>query len=187
MPQLNIYIAEDLAEVLQRYRDALNLSQICSRALRQEVQKVIAATHPAEQSSEQSSAPRAPVNVERVLERLREVKRRQQAAYQDGAADAARWLEEEATLEDMRRFGDWVPETDPNALDERASINLDRFYAHLSRVMGKQGLFEKSAVLKQRAEVVKAAGVNEAEYLPSYVRGWHEAVIATWRQIKDQL
>lgn len=59
MPQVNVYIPDDLAEMLPRYREAINLSQICAQAMRQAIQKLEAANQPPGR-----------VNTQRVLDRL---------------------------------------------------------------------------------------------------------------------
>ena len=39
MPQVSIYLQDDLAEALKRRKDAINVSQVCAAALRQELAK----------------------------------------------------------------------------------------------------------------------------------------------------
>jgi hypothetical protein len=172
MPQLNVYIPEDLAEALQRHREALNLSQICARALRQEVQKMEAPTHPHQR-----------VNIALALNRLRGQQQRQAAAYQDGTADAARWIEEEASLEDLRRYGEWTPESDPGSLDKRANVDVDAFYDHVFQ----PEVLQAAPWYRRREEAVTTGGLNPVEYWPAYRRGWHETVIAAWQEIAAQL
>src|ERR687889_2268771 len=60
---------------------------------------------------EAAAQPRPPegVNVPRVVARLRDEQQRQSTAFRDGASDAAHWVEEEATAEEIRRFAEWVP------------------------------------------------------------------------------
>jgi hypothetical protein len=179
VPQLNIYIPEDLAEVLPRHRGALNLSQVCTRALRQEVQKMGMAAQP--------QLP-AGVNIPRVLARLRDEQQRQSTAFRDGAADAAHWLEEEASADEIRRFAEWTPaehilltpivggSSDPDSL----STKLQGKHAP-PRGMLKSDWFHR------RAEQVKASGVDEHSYWVAYFKGWQHTVAATWSQIRDQL
>ena len=163
MPQVNVYIPEDLAEMLPRYREALNLSQICAQALRQAIQKLEAANQPPGR-----------VNTQRLLDRLRDQQQRQSAAYKDGAEDAARWLEEEAQLEEIRyvacgpRWRGAPPQTWP------PGWSTDRFVQSSQRYRG-------------RREELEARGLNQAEYEPAYQRGWLETVGGAWNEIKDQL
>ncbi|MGI8913570.1 MAG: hypothetical protein ACR2JY_07270 [Chloroflexota bacterium] len=186
MPQVNVYIPDDLAEMLPRYREALNLSQICAQAMRQAIQKLEAA----------NQAP-GRVNTQRVLDRLRDQQQRQSAAYQDGAGDAAHWLEEEALLEEIRRYGAWEPGINPGSFNDsafdatffnglfrgRSEITLDDFYARAFRPKS----FELTPRYRSREEAAGNAGVNLDEYWPAYRKGWHETVIAAWTEIKDQL
>src|SRR5437899_8143206 len=39
VPQVSIYLQDDLAEALKRRKDAINVSQVCAAALRQELAK----------------------------------------------------------------------------------------------------------------------------------------------------
>jgi hypothetical protein len=194
MPQLNIYIPEELAELLQHYRDRLNLSQVCARALRQEVQRMDLASQsgstawPGRETEEASPLRSGPPDLARVLARLRGQRERQAAAAGEGADDAARWLEEAATLEDLRRFGEWTPESDPGAIGERGLTDEARFYARFyDRAIRRTRSAEASPWLRRRQEQVAAGGVNPEEYWPAYARGWHRTVAAAWAELKDRL
>ena len=180
MPQLNIYIPEDLAEALQRHREALNLSQICARALRQEVHKMETAGQP---------QPPEGVNIPRVLARLRDEQQRQSTAFRDGAADAARWLEEEATVEEIRRFAEWTPAEHILLTPAMGSGDPGSLSA---RLQGKNApprrmFTSKSDWFRQRVEQVRASGVDDHQYWVAYFKGWQHTVAATWSQIRDQL
>ena len=178
MPQLNIYIPEDLAEALQHHREGLNLSQVCARALRQEVQKMEVATQP--------QLPEG-VNIPRVVARLRDEQQRQTTAFRDGAADAARWVEEEATIEEIRRYAEWVP---------AEHILLTPIFGEGglgAKLQGKNApprTMLKSECFRERIDKVKAAGVtgtDEHHYWVAYFKGWQQTVAATWNQVRDQL
>lgn len=174
MPQLNVYIPEDLAEALQRHRDALNLSQICARALRQEVQKM-----------EVAAQPHGGVNIPRILDRLRDEQQRQSAAHRDGAADAARWMEEEATLEEIRRFAEWAPQAGYAEL--LSQFNSTFTHKLLGKNAPPKGPSHPSRAFLQRHEELRRSGMYEPDYWPSYFKGWQQAVAAAWSEIKDQL
>ncbi len=203
MPQLNVYLPDDLADALQRHRERLNLSQICARALRQEVQRMESGTHAATTLGAVGVEPVAvatrsgPPDMQRLLERLRGQKERQQAAYRDGADDAARWMEEVATIDELRRLGQWTAETEPGGLGGvSVEEGTDAFYAHFTRRFERE-MAERTSKpadtaswyqwYARRREAVQATGANPNEYWPAYVRGWHQSVVAAWGEIKDQL
>jgi hypothetical protein len=203
VPQLNVYLPDDLADALQRHRERLNLSQICARALRQEVQRMESGTHAATTLGAPGADPVAvaarsgPPDMPRLLERLRGQKERQQAAYRDGADDAARWMEEVATIDELRRLGQWTAETEPGWLGGvSAEEGTDAFYAHFTRRFERE-MAERTSKpadtgswyqwYARRREAVQATGANPNEYWPAYVRGWHQSVVAAWSEIKDQL
>jgi hypothetical protein len=194
VPQLNVYIPEDLAEVLQRHRDRLNLSQICARALRQEVRNMEAFTQTQATPDVAGVPPQVvpsrtgPPDVGRILQRLRGQQARQEAAARDGAEDAARWLEEAATIDEIRRVGEWTPDSDPGALDERAHVDLDRFYSRaFDRMLRRVRSVESSPWLRRRKEQLATGESTPDEYFPAYTKGWHQTVVAAWNEIKDQL
>jgi hypothetical protein len=203
VPQLNVYLPDDLADALQRHRDRLNLSQICARALRQEMQRMELGTQAATTlgalgtETDAGSARRGPPDMPRLLERLRGQKERQAAAYRDGADDAARWMEEAATIDEIRRLGQWTAETEPGWLGGvSVEEGTDAFYAHFTRRFERE-MAERTSKpadtaswyswYARRREAVQATGANPNEYWPAYVRGWHQSVIAAWSEIKDQL
>jgi hypothetical protein len=205
VPQLNVYLPDDLAAALQRHRDRLNLSQICARALRQEVQRMESGTQAVTTFGAAGTAGDAdlgatrsgPPDMQRLLERLRGQKERQAAAHRDGADDAARWMEAAATIDEIRRLGQWTVETEPGWLGgvsvEEAT---DAFYAHFTRRFERE-MAERTSKpadtaswyqwYARRREEVQATGANPNEYWPAYVRGWHQSVVTTWNEIKDQL
>jgi hypothetical protein len=97
--------------------------------------------------------------------------------------DAARWIEEEASLEELRRYGEWTPESDPGSLDKRANVDVAAFYDHVFQ----PEVLQAAPWYRRREDAVTAGGLNPAEYWPAYRRGWHETVIATWQEIAAQL
>jgi hypothetical protein len=199
VPQLNVYLPDELADALQRHRDRLNLSQICARALRQEVQRMESVTQAQAAPGPAAAGPArsGPLDLPRLLERLRGQKERQAAAYRDGADDAARWMEEVATIDEIRRLGQWTVETEP---DWRGGGSVeeatDAFYAHFARRFERE-MAERTSKpadtaswyqwYARRREELQATGVNPNEYWPAYVRGWHQSVVAAWSAVKDQL
>jgi hypothetical protein len=203
VPQLNVYLPDDLAEILQRYRDRLNLSQICAHALRQEVQRMETmemepGTRASETDGEALPARSGPPDVPRILERLRGQKQRQEAAYRAGAEDAARWMEEAATIEELRWLGRRTVEREPGWVADSASVEeaTDRFYVHFARRFEREmaagaskagGAVSWDRWFRRRREDVKATGANPNEYWPAYVKGWHQTIVAAWNELEAQL
>jgi hypothetical protein len=203
VPQLNVYLPDDLAEAVQRHRERLNLSQICARALRQEVQRMESMSYAQPPTGTPEPAPAAgaarsgPLDLPRLLERLRGQKERQGAAYRDGEEDAARWMEEVATIDEIRRLGQWTAESEPGWLGGvSAEEGTDAFYAHFARRFERE-MAERTSKpadtaswyqwYARRREALQSSGTNPNEYWPPYVRGWHQSVVAAWGAIKDQL
>src|SRR5262245_33874834 len=139
-----------------------------------------------------------PPDVPRILARLRGQKERQAAAYRAGAEDAARWMEEAATIEELRQLARRTVEREPGWLADGASGEeaTDRFYAHHARRFEREMAASASKAgdavswsrwYRRRRDDVRATGANPNEYWPAYVKGWHQTIVAAWNELEAQL
>ena len=106
-------------------------------------------------------------------------------------------MEEVATIDEIRRLGQWTAESEPGWLGGvSAEEGTDAFYAHFARRFERE-MAERTSKpadtaswyqwYARRREALQLSGTNPNEYWPPYVRGWHQSVVAAWGAIKDQL
>lgn len=172
MPQVTIYVPQDLAEALDRQRERLNVSQVCAHALRKEVGKMEAVADPVNAPEPSAVEPVEPVDeMQAVLERLRLQKQRSLEHADEverARARAQGWLRK-AHYEQIKHFGELESTTEPQHL---YSVSF-RLTPHEESVTGDWG--------RRRTR----DGLSFS--FPVYRRAWHEHVRAFWEQIKDQL
>jgi hypothetical protein len=171
MPQVTIYVPQDLAEALDRHRERLNVSQVCAQALRKEVGKLEVEANPLASSEPLPEEPEPPVDgMAALIERLRRQKQRSLEHADEVERARTRveaWLKK-AHYEQIAHFGELEPTTDP-----------DRFYA-------------EPILLPHEEDATREWGRRRTRdglsfSFVAYRRAWHEQVRAFWEQIKDQL
>lgn len=169
MPQVTIYVPQDLADALDRQRQRLNVSQVCAHALRQEVGKMEAVADVVAVS--ESSAEERVDELPALIERLRLEKQRSQEHADEVERAGKRveaWLKK-ARYEQIKHFGELEPTTDP-----------ERFYAESFRLSQHEELVTK---MWGRERTQDGLGFS----IGAYRRAWHERVRAFWEQVKEQL
>jgi hypothetical protein len=178
VPQVTIYVPQDLAEALDRQRERLNVSQVCAQALRREVGKLEAAADvPSLADVAASGAAAAPPSSEPVdemqalIERLR--RQRQRSLEHGDEMERARtraegWLKK-AHYEQIKRFGEWEPTGD-----------ADRFYAESFRLTPRE-----EEVTRDWGRQRTRDGLSFS--LAAYRRAWHQNVRAFWHHVRDQI
>lgn len=171
MPQLTIYVPQDLADALDRQRERLNVSQVCAQALRKEISTLEAVAGPATVDV-QPPPPDEPVDERQaIIERLRLQKQRSVEHADEverARARAAGWLKK-AHYEQIKHFG----ELEPTAGTERFYAESFRLTPHEEEVTRDWG--------RQRTR----EGLSFS--LPDYRRAWHQHVRAFWQQVKDEI
>ena len=169
MPQVTIYVPQDLADALDRQRQRLNVSQVCAQALREEVGKVEAVADAA--VAPESSGEGLVDEMQALIERLRLQKQRS-LEHADEVERAGRrveaWLKK-AHYEQIKHFGEQEPTTDP-----------DRYYAESFRLTHHE---EVATQVWGRQRTQDGLGFS----VVAYRRAWHERVRAFWEQVKEQL
>lgn len=151
MPRVTISIPAELKEQLgqAKVRQALNVSRVCQRALRKEVQRLL-------------DVPTDVDRMNRLIDRLRQ--ERQDGSkrwFLLGSSEARIWVEEHATLADLRRFGE---------------------YRHAERI--QQLRQEPPAFLRQCLEDHRSKKGFERS---SYLDGWAATIGPMWETIKRHL
>ncbi len=178
MPQVTIYVPQDLAEALDRQRERLNVSQVCAQALRKEVGKMEAATDvPSVVDVAGSSAAPEPPSPEPVdemqalIERLRRQKQRslEHADEVERARTRAEGWLKKAHYEQIKRFGEWEPAGDP-----------DRFYAESFRLTPHEEEVTRDWGRQRTRDCLSFS-------FAAYRRAWHQHVRAFWHQVEDQI
>lgn len=175
MPQVTIYVPQDLADALDRQRDRLNVSQVCAQALRKEIATLEAVAVQATNDSpprEPAEEPRAAVDeMQALMERLRLQKQRslQHADEVERARTrAAAWIRE-AHYEQIKHFGELEPAADP-----------ERFYTDSFRLTPHEEDATRDWGRQRTREGLSFS-------FPAYRRAWHDYVRAFWQQVKDQI
>lgn len=175
MPQVTIYVPQDLAEALDRQRERLNVSQVCAQALRKEVGKMEAAADQAGAAGV-LAPPEPPLSepadqLPALIERLR--RQKQRSLEHADEAERARtraegWLKK-AHYEQIKHFGELEPTTDP-----------DRFYVEAFRLTPRE-----EEVTRDWGRQRTRDGLSFS--FAAYRRAWHEHVRAFWQQVMDQI
>jgi post-segregation antitoxin (ccd killing protein) len=178
VPQVTIYVPQDLAEALDRQRERLNVSQVCAQALRKEVGKLEAVAdvsnlHDAMGSGAATELPSSePVDeTQALVERLRRQKQRSldhADEVERARTRAEGWLKK-AHYEQIKRFGEWESTGAP-----------DRFYAESFRLTPHE-----EEVTRDWGRQRTRDGLSFS--LAAYRRAWHQHVRAFWYQVKDQI
>lgn len=168
MPQVTIYVPQDLADALDRQRQRLNVSQVCAQALREEVGKMDAVADPAAlEASGEERTDEMPALIERL--RLQKQRSLEHADEVERAGRRAEGWLKKAHYEQIKHFGEQDPTTDP-----------DRFYAESFRLtMHEEVVMQVWG--RQRAQDGLGFSVG------AYRRAWHERVRAFWERVKEQL
>ena len=175
MPQVTIYVPQDLADALDRQRERLNVSQVCAQALRKEIGELEAV---ADRATDEVRTPdpadeqgEKPVDETRALiERLRLQKQRslEHADEVERARKRAEGWVKKAHYEQIRHFGELEPAADEQRFYE--SFRLTPHEEDVTREWGRQHTRE---------------GLSFS--FPVYRRAWHQYVRDRWRQIADQI
>ena len=171
MPQITIYVPQDLADALDRQRDGLNVSQICAQALRKELGVGEVATG-GEGEGGAGGGEGAPVDAtQAIVERLRVQKRRslEHADEVERARTRAEGWLKRAHYEQIKRFGELEPPAD-----------VERFYAESFRLMERE-----EEVTREWGRQRTREGLGFSA--PAYRRAWHEHVRGFWERVKDQI
>ena len=175
MPQVTIYVPQDLADALDRQRERLNVSQVCAHALRKEIEQLAAVAEPNVDAGGAAPAPAEPVDeMQALIERLRLQKRRSLEHADEverARARAAGWVKQ-AHYEQIKHFGEPEPPR-PWGPDEQRFYESFRLTPHEEEVTRDWG--------RQRTR--DGLGFS----FPVYRRAWHQYVRDLWQQIKDQI
>jgi hypothetical protein len=167
LPQITIYVPQDLANALDRQREGLNVSQVCAQALRMEIgmgEGVADATMGGDQQT--------PVDAtQAIIERLRLQKQRslEHADEVERARTRAEGWLKKAHYEQIKRFGELEPTADP-----------ERFYADTFRLMPRD-----EEMTREWGQQRTREGLGFS--LPVYRRAWHEHVRGFWERVKDEI
>jgi hypothetical protein len=162
MARRNISIPDELDERLDRQRDRINASRVCAIALEKELDMLEQETRPPEVDE---------LQVERLVERLRQHKSDWDNWYDRGQKDGQTWTQETASLAELRRFderwsyldGTTLSECDPNDLEGLVDALLPKEF--------------QSIKLRQQTPVLQTA----------YILGWTAGVTRLWRAAQARL
>ena len=172
MPQVTIYVPQDLAEALDRQRDRINVSQVCAHALRKEIGKLEAVAEPDIDTGNDSPPAAEPADeMQALIERLRLQKQRslEHADEIERARKRAEGWIRKARYEQLKYFGEIEPPADEQ-----------RFYAGTFRLTQHEEV-ATSVWGRQRTR----DGLSFS--FPVYRRAWHQQVRDFWQQVKDQI
>ena len=167
MPQITIYVPQDLADALDRQREGLNVSQVCAQALRKEIGMGDVAA-----DADADGDDRAPVDAtQAIIERLRVQKRRslEHADEVERARTRAEGWLKRAHYKQIKHFGELEPPAD-----------AERFYTESFRLMERE-----EEVTREWGRQRTRDGLGFSA--PVYRRAWHDHVRDFWQRIKDQI
>ena len=161
MARVTVYLSDELSERLNRYRDKLNISGICSTAIEKEIRILEDLPEDRKDMDEIVAQVR-----ERIL-RLREDKRKEERVwFKKGYEAGLKWAREEADYEGLRKYGEGMPVVEH----------------------GTSGA-KRTRYIRSREEIMvrKAAGDCPSDMLVYYEEGWMKGVQAVWELVKDKL
>lgn len=146
MPRLNITVPDDLYEALEKWRDRLNISKICQEAIAREVAKL-------------EDLPRQAVELEALVERLRQEKAHVEKFYfAQGVTDGIAWARGASYVE-LQRCGE------SGRLEQPARDDRAKALEHALRRYRQDPAFDEQ----------------------TYLEGWRAGVREVWRRVKDKV
>ena len=146
MARLNITIPDELYAALELWRGRINISKVCQEAIAKELAKL-------------QDLPRQAVELETLVERLRDEKTRaDKAFFAQGVSDAIAWTRG-APYQELRLCGEY---------GEPAGRAPDRWPGALQRALRRHA---------------SDATFDEA----AYAEGWLAGVAEVWQRVKDKV
>lgn len=129
MARLNITIADELYDALEKWRDRLNISRVCQEAIAREVAKL-------------EELPRAAAELEALVERLHQEKAvTERFWFAQGVTDGIAWTRG-APYAELRRWGEL------GAVDQAGDDGGSRALETARRRYAKQADFDDKALME---------------------------------------
>ena len=154
---MNISIPDPLYERLDRLRDRVNASKVCTIALQKELDMI---------EGRSTATVVADAQVERLVQRLQG---KRQSWYQRGRQDGEHWAVEVATADELHHIGEEREDDDNYDLDQD-----DLPYSF--------DLWDTVAKWPDGDSLEDETDLKEA-----YLRGWHYAIRDLWQAAKPRL
>jgi hypothetical protein len=174
MPRLTIYVPDDVADEVQARKEQINVSQVCSQALRAEVGRL--------RMMEETDLT---VDVQALAERLREQRRDSVArSAEAGRRAAIEWLNEAAydEIRDVAGSTQWVMRGRPGGTRNVVGEYTDGAEA--------EAVWDDVPAPVQSRESKIADALAEDGVRPDrevYRQAWLAQVKRTWEAVKDQI
>jgi hypothetical protein len=171
--RLNLTIPDDLYERLERWRERVNVSKVCARALEKELAML-----------EASPSGTIDPKVQRLLQRL--LGRRQQW-YQRGREDGETWALEVATAGELREVAEEWDMNDEGSFEDVEFPESFKLDEALERWLTAD-VEEASGALPRRgrnSEAIEKARASVDEW--AYASGWQQAIHDLWEQAAPKL
>jgi hypothetical protein len=167
MAQLTIYVSDEVAERVRTHRERVNVSQVCARALRQELRIV-------EVAERQQDLGLDGATLGGVLERLRADKARSvHADEQEGVEHAREWVKTGAAYAELKQYGEWEPQG-------------HNFYESAFGAFGFTLPEDVIAWLRETNRDAVREGNDPIEFT-AFARGWHGYVRQFWAAVGKTL
>jgi hypothetical protein len=207
LARLNLTIPDALYERLDRFRDRVNFSRVCARALEKELAML------------EGQATIENPRLQRLIHRLQRLQGNQERWYQRGREDGENWAVEVATQEELRYVDEewskeWLEDDRHETYAELDEGDLPKSFSlwppvrkwlladlkEAGAVVGNLpharlgGEFAPAFEAARRiAEEESPAGpapvraVFDAFDRGSYLKGWHDAIREIWKEVSPLL